>query len=310
MFKSRAKKQAEFLLKVEREKERLQQREVARKAARQKAAQDTQKLFKACVDGYKTAYQRYPKATLITTLVSGVFLLGIGGILSNPSESSTELNVNNKPTNIQSETPRTETVSASESTATTRWGTLHSNDGKINFRTRPGTVNKAIGYGINGDRVQILNSAQDSGGYVWYNVQSPKSGAIGWMAGQLIEMDSNTALQTETEPFATSSTQPSPSQLPKSERFRLRFYEEVDRLAGDFGIKRKYAVMTMQNWESQPEGIELGYKFTCEDMARFNGDAMAIAQFAYEVNQYSIPLDQLQVFNQAKFEAANFVGCK
>lgn len=71
----------------------------------------------------------------------------------------------------------------------TYWGTLHSNDGKINLRTGPGTVNKAIGYGINGDRVQVLDSGQDSGGYYWYRVRFPKSSAVGWVAAQLINID-------------------------------------------------------------------------------------------------------------------------
>jgi hypothetical protein len=83
MFKSKARKQAEFLLKVEREKEKLQQREAAREAARQKAAGDTQKLIRTCVNGYKTAYQRYPKATIVSTIVGGLLVLGIGGIRNN-----------------------------------------------------------------------------------------------------------------------------------------------------------------------------------------------------------------------------------
>ncbi len=69
------------------------------------------------------------------------------------------------------------------------WATLHSNDGKINLRTGAGTVNKAIGYGINGDRVQVLDSGQDSGGYYWYKVRFPNSGANGWVAAQLLEID-------------------------------------------------------------------------------------------------------------------------
>lgn len=71
----------------------------------------------------------------------------------------------------------------------TYWGTLHSNDGKINLRTGPGTINKAIGYGINGDRVQVLDSGQDSGGYYWYRVRFPKSSAVGWVAAQLINIE-------------------------------------------------------------------------------------------------------------------------
>ncbi len=71
MFKSKARKPAEFLLKVEKEKEKLQQREAAREAARQKAAEDIQKFIKACIDEYRTAYRRHPKATIVSTLTKG-----------------------------------------------------------------------------------------------------------------------------------------------------------------------------------------------------------------------------------------------
>jgi len=80
-------------------------------------------------------------------------------------------------------------VSIDANSTTTHWGTLHSNDGKINLRTGPGTINKARGYGINGDRVQVLDSSQDSGGYYWYKVSFPNSGAVGWVAAQLINID-------------------------------------------------------------------------------------------------------------------------
>ncbi len=95
MFKSKARKQAEFLLKVEREKEKLQQQEEARFAARQKAAEDIQKFIKACIDGYKAAYQCHPKATLIVTSIIGAFVLG--GILTNSSEHSSNLTANSTP---------------------------------------------------------------------------------------------------------------------------------------------------------------------------------------------------------------------
>jgi hypothetical protein len=114
MFKSRAKKQAEFLLKVEREKEKLQQREAAREAARQKAAEENQKLFKACVDGYKTSYQRHPKATAISTLVGGMLVLGFGGILTNSSEPSSQLIANPSPSRPPSSS-ETQTASSGKS---------------------------------------------------------------------------------------------------------------------------------------------------------------------------------------------------
>ena len=59
----------------------------------------------------------------------------------------------------------------------------------------------------------------------------------------------------------------------------------------------------MQKWEEQEEGVELGLKYACQDIKDFS-TAEAAAQSAYEVNQQSIPLEQLQVWYKAKFAAA------
>lgn len=61
--------------------------------------------------------------------------------------------------------------------------------GSKNIRSGPGT-----GYGVAheaypGDRVVIRESAKDSGGYTWYRIYFPKSGAEGWIAGQLLSID-------------------------------------------------------------------------------------------------------------------------
>jgi serine/threonine-protein kinase len=37
--------------------------------------------------------------------------------------------------------------------------------------------------------LQVLDSGQDSGGYYWYKVSFPNSGAVGWVAAQLITVD-------------------------------------------------------------------------------------------------------------------------
>ena len=58
-----------------------------------------------------------------------------------------------------------------------------------NIRTGPGTNYPTQHIAYPGDRVRILDSAQDSSGYLWYKVYFPKSGADGWIAGQLIKVD-------------------------------------------------------------------------------------------------------------------------
>jgi serine/threonine protein kinase, bacterial len=63
------------------------------------------------------------------------------------------------------------------------------NKGQTNIRKGPGTNYPAQHYAYPGDRVKILASAQDRGGYIWYEVYFPKSGASGWIAGQLLQPD-------------------------------------------------------------------------------------------------------------------------
>lgn len=58
-----------------------------------------------------------------------------------------------------------------------------------NIRRGPGSEFPVQHIAYPGDRVQITGSEQDSGGYVWYEVYFPKSGASGWIAGQLIRPD-------------------------------------------------------------------------------------------------------------------------
>ena len=61
--------------------------------------------------------------------------------------------------------------------------------GSKNIRTGPGT-NNGVMYSANpGDRVQILETGQDQGGYPWYKVNFPNSGVNGWIAAQLIKPD-------------------------------------------------------------------------------------------------------------------------
>jgi serine/threonine protein kinase, bacterial len=61
--------------------------------------------------------------------------------------------------------------------------------GSKNVRSGPGTAYGVKHVAYPGDRVRILESSQDSGGYTWYKVYFPKSGANGWIAAQLISRD-------------------------------------------------------------------------------------------------------------------------
>ncbi|GAP97504.1 serine/threonine protein kinase [Leptolyngbya sp. NIES-2104] len=61
--------------------------------------------------------------------------------------------------------------------------------GSKNIRSGPGTKFSTLHMAYPGDRVRILETAQDAGGYTWYKVYFPKSGADGWIAAQLVKVD-------------------------------------------------------------------------------------------------------------------------
>lgn len=63
--------------------------------------------------------------------------------------------------------------------------------GSKNIRSGPGTDYKSNHIAYPGDRVRILERGNDSGGYTWYKVYFPESGADGWIAGQLLRIDQN-----------------------------------------------------------------------------------------------------------------------
>jgi len=95
------------------------------------------------------------------------------------------------------------TGNASSKNIRTRPGTeFDGNASSKNIRTRPGTEFEVKHTAYPGDRVQILDSAQDSGGYTWYKVQFPKSGVQGWIAAQLIEQDGSSVASESKEPSA------------------------------------------------------------------------------------------------------------
>ncbi|MGG6237357.1 SH3 domain-containing protein [Nodosilinea sp. AN01ver1] len=61
-------------------------------------------------------------------------------------------------------------------------------EAQINLRSQPTTNSDARGYGLVGDPVQLLRSAQASDG-TWYFVKFEKSGAEGWIRGDFINTE-------------------------------------------------------------------------------------------------------------------------
>jgi serine/threonine protein kinase, bacterial len=59
--------------------------------------------------------------------------------------------------------------------------------GSKNIRTGPGTDYPVSDTAYPGDRIRIIASGSDRGGYPWYKVYCPKSGAKGWIGAQLVD---------------------------------------------------------------------------------------------------------------------------
>jgi serine/threonine protein kinase, bacterial len=67
--------------------------------------------------------------------------------------------------------------------------TITGASGSKNIRSGPGTNFDSPHLAYPGDRVKIIDTAQDKGGFTWYKVSFPKSGAEGWIAAQLVRVD-------------------------------------------------------------------------------------------------------------------------
>lgn len=84
---------------------------------------------------------------------------------------------------------RTVVVSPSSTSNTsdnTSYATIGGRSGTKNIRSAPGTKYSVVGQGYTGQEIEILGSDYDQGGYMWYKVYHPQSGATGWIAAQLV----------------------------------------------------------------------------------------------------------------------------
>ncbi len=73
--------------------------------------------------------------------------------------------------------------------------TANEPNSRITLRSGAGSNYRSLGYGLVGDRVQVLTLSppeldyqEDSQGRVWYRVGFPRSGAKGWIRADLLRM--------------------------------------------------------------------------------------------------------------------------
>jgi len=80
---------------------------------------------------------------------------------------------------------------------------LRANDpnARINLRQSPDPNSQQLGYGLVGDRVQILNQTSGTDGYTWYRVQFPNSGALGWIRGDFVRVEGGTSGNPSAEAY-------------------------------------------------------------------------------------------------------------
>lgn len=72
-------------------------------------------------------------------------------------------------------------------------GILQANDpqAQINLREAPDPNSQRLGYGLVGDRVEILEQAPGADDYTWYRVRFYQSGAVGWIRNDFVRLASS-----------------------------------------------------------------------------------------------------------------------
>jgi serine/threonine protein kinase, bacterial len=83
--------------------------------------------------------------------------------------------------------------------------TVIGSEGEKNIRSGPGTKYSIEGSAYTGDRLKVLASSRDDGGYIWHKVYYPKSGVEGWVATQLMRVDAGTAAAAEMNKLVSAS---------------------------------------------------------------------------------------------------------
>jgi hypothetical protein len=81
-------------------------------------------------------------------------------------------------------------------------------DSQINLRDTPSVTGRNLGYGLVGDRVEILEQTT-SDGYTWHKVKFPRSGAVGWIRSDFVNLvtASETSQTSPEAPTYSSSSE-------------------------------------------------------------------------------------------------------
>lgn len=80
-------------------------------------------------------------------------------------------------------------------------GILRANDpqSRINLRASPDPNSRQLGYGLVGDRVEILEQVPGGDDYTWYRVRFYDSGAEGWIRNDFVQVEGGSGSAASSE---------------------------------------------------------------------------------------------------------------
>lgn len=94
--------------------------------------------------------------------------------------------------------------------------------GRVNVREAPSTSSRIRHYGVGGDRVRILNQTNAPDGFVWYFVEFLRSGARGWIRGDLLLVNADTSEPVSFAPGTSAARVGGRVQGAQSRQYVLR----------------------------------------------------------------------------------------
>lgn len=124
------------------------------------------------------------KLSITVNPVNDPPILGISATVDTPQEVKPQAEdslVNNQPTPEQSQQPASNNRSPN--------ATIKGEPGSKNIRSGPGTDYDVRHTAYPGDRIRVIGQSNDRGGYSWYKIYFPQSGAEGWIGSQLVQVD-------------------------------------------------------------------------------------------------------------------------
>jgi hypothetical protein len=141
-------------------------------------------------------------ASFINRNIALEFAKAVGGDVGQPtSPKAVAPSPEPQAKSVVAKTTSSDSVAFDEATLT-----ASDSNSQINLRDTPSETGKRLGYGLVGDRVEVLKQTTfDS--YTWYRVRFPSSGAVGWIRGDFVEVASaSQTSQPSSEPYSSSSS--------------------------------------------------------------------------------------------------------